>query len=250
MRQLSNWKKSGLVGLAMVGVLTLTTGCFGGPAAPASTNGYSPANTLTVSGVGQASGSPNVAYVQLGVNITDPNVGQAVSRANETMNTVRDALLQKGVAEQDIQMTSFNVWPEERYDPMTGTPTGERIYHVDSVFSITVREVAQAGSMIEAALNAGANTIFGLSYGIDDTAALEKEARTQALTDSKLRAEQLAQELGVSLGDPIMVSESYGGGPITPQLDMGNEGGFGGGAPVSPGQLTISVSVSVTYSIK
>ena len=249
MKQFVNWKKASLVGLAMAGVLLLTMGCsLGGVTGQGAASGY-PTNTIVVSGVGQASGAPDVAYIQLGVNITDANVGQAVSNANETMNTVREALIQKGVAEQDIQLTSFNVWPEERYDPATGGPTGERIYHVDSVFSITVRDVAQAGSIIEAALNAGANNVYGLSYGIDDTTPLEQEARTQALADAKARAEQLTQELGVSLGDPIVVSESYGGGPV-PIVEAAAMGLGGGGAPpVSPGQLTVSVSVNVTYSI-
>jgi uncharacterized protein YggE len=249
MKQFFNWNKAGLLGLALIGVLLLATGCGRGLAAPAPANGYSPTNTITVSGMGDASGTPNVVYIQLGVNITDPNVGEAVSNTNETMNAVKEALLQKGVAEQDIQMTSFNVWPEERYDPATGSPTGERIYHVDSTFSITVRDVSQAGAVIEAALAAGANNVYGLSYGIDDTTALEEEARTQALADAKARAEQLAKGLGVTLGEPIMASESYGGGAV-PMYEMAAGLGGGGGAPpVSPGQLTVSVSVNVTYSI-
>jgi uncharacterized protein YggE len=256
-KNVSNWKVIGPAVLAVLGVMALAVGCAGGGGGgivPASTQSdvNPPLNSVSVTGFGEASGTPDVAYIQLGVDKTSQDVGQAVSDTNKTMEGVMAALDQFGVAKEDIQTTGFNVWPEDRYDPQTGMPTGERVYHVQNMVNIKVRDISQTGKVIESALNAGANQVFGLSFGIDDTSALEAEARTDAVADAKARAEQLAGALGLKIGDPIIVSESYG--DVSPQYAMeraayAGVGGGGGTPPVSEGQLMVSATVSVTFEL-
>ncbi len=257
MKETLSWKTLGPLGLGMLALLALATSCAGitggggggTPIPPQPVSGYIP-NTITVSGYGEATGTPDVAYVQLGVNIVNPDVGRAVAQANETMDAVQDAMRQFQIANEDMQTVSYSVWPEDRYDPQTGQPTGERVYHVDSMLSIKVRDLEATGDIIQAGLDAGANTVAGLSFGVEDTDALQAEARTNATNDARARAQQMANALGVTLGAPILVTEGYGYTPpvvfATPRMDFG---GGGGAPPISPGQTTIGISVTVVFSI-
>jgi uncharacterized protein YggE len=259
MQQARSWKILGPIGLAILAILALLSSCAGTsqggggtPVTPAPNTGFLP-NSISVSGFGEASGAPDVAYVMLGVNVVNADVGRAVSEGNERMQAVHDAMLAAGIAEEDLQTVGYNVYPEDRYDPQTGTPTGERIYHVDQSLNVKVRDLAKVGEIVSAGLDAGANMVAGLSFAIDDMDALEAEARTDAVENARARAQQLAGALGVTLGDAIYVTE--GGGYIPPVYYPQTGFGMGGGmdaampAPVSPGQLTVSISVSVVFAI-
>ncbi len=262
MERRTNGRIFGLVGLGVAIAMALVTGCAaiaggGGGGVPVPTPqpgaGYLP-NTISVSGYGEATGAPDIAYVMLGVNVVDPDVGDAVVKAGQAMQRVQEAMEQAGVAPEDIQTVNYSVWPEDRYDPQTGQPTGERVYHVDNMLNIKVRDLDQVGEIIEAGLSAGANAVNGLSFGVEDTKALEEEARREAVSDARARAEQIAETLGVKLGAPVMVTEGYGSFPIPtyyPMVaaDAMGVGGGGAAAPISPGQLTVSMGVSVVFSI-
>jgi uncharacterized protein YggE len=206
--------------------------------------------SISVSGFGEATGVPDMATVQLGVSVTGDTISAAIDLSNQTMDRVRQAVIGRGIPETDLQSINFSVWPEDKYDPQTGTQTGERIYHVDSTLQVKVRDIGQVSSIIQTGLDGGANNIWGLTYGIDDSAALEAEARTKALADAADRAQQLAGALGVSLGDPIAVSELVGGlSPIFAEAAFARGMGGGGGPPLSPGELTVQIQVDVMYAV-
>jgi uncharacterized protein len=219
---------------------------------PGTPQGSYPANTITVSGFGSAAGEPDVAYTELGVEITDPDLADAFAQTAETMNRVISSLVEAGVERTDIQTTGVNVYPQERFDPTGASQTPERVYLVRNTVRVTVRDVAQVEALISAAVGAGANTIYNLNFGIEDTSTLEQEARVDAVADARDRAQQLASALGVTVGQPIIINEVINtGGPVMP---LG--GGLGGAnlqfdvsQPVSAGQLNVTVAVQITFSI-
>jgi hypothetical protein len=218
----------------------LTPGSYGGTLV----------DTISVSGVGEAFGSPDIATVQLGVNVTNADIGDAVAESNAMMEAITAALVEMGVSAGDIQSTNFSVWPEDRYDPQTGQPTGERVYHVDSTVIAKIREIERAGEAIEVALDAGANNVYGLNFSIDDTAALESEARALAIDDAHERAAQLAEQFGVGLGEVVTISETTYGPPSTYSAVFQGVGGGEGAPPISEGTLALNVMVNVTYAIE
>ena len=251
MNRLFSKKTIGLSALVLVMVVGLT-GCAAlgavPTAAPAPIQSSAPTNSITVNGVGRANGAPDIANVQLGVDIANTDIGQAVSEANQTMDAVTEALKGMGVADEDLQTMGFNVWTEEVYDPATGQSTGERRYHVSNQLQVIVRDLSSIENLLDSALAAGANNVNGLTFSIDDTTALAQDARARAVADAQARAENLAADMGVTLGDPISAVEATSSDPM-PVVQAAGLGGGGGAPVISQGQLSVVVQVSMTYSI-
>jgi len=234
----------GLLMILVAGALGASPAAAGGPL-PAQ-GGYPPVESITVTGYGEAAGSPDVAYLQLGLDISQEDLSAAVAEATGGMDSIIAALSELGIAAEDMQTLNFNVWSDEPYDPQTGMPGGQRIYRVNNILRVTVRDTSLVQTIIDAAIAAGANNIYGLNFGIDDPAALEGEARLQAIADARARAGQIAQAIGVSLGEPIIVTEGSDGyyGPV-----MEAARGLGGGGGIQEGQLTVNVQLQVTFAI-
>lgn len=239
-----------VMGLSLAGALLLGACGGGAPAATAQTASQPPEHTIVVTGQGEAYGEPDVANVSLGVSITNTDVGQAVSQANQAMADITTALGGVGIDPKDVQTTNYNVWPQQQIDRTTGESTGVTTYHVDSSLQVKVRDIAKAGQVIQEALDAGANSVNGLSFGINDPKPLESQARSAAIDDARQRAGELADALGVKLGEPTQVSESTSGVPQPRALSAEAAQGLGGGAvPISTGQLSVSVQVNVTFQL-
>ena len=114
---------------------------------------------------------------------------------------------------------------------------------------MTVRDLTQVGAVLAAAVEAGANSISGVTFSIADTTALEATAREKAVEDATARAQSLAQLSGVELGEVVAISEVYGG-PGLVFYEPGGLAGGGGGAPLQSGQLEAHMQVQVSFAIK
>lgn len=244
-----------LLGL-MAAVLMLATACAGETATaapavvPSSQEGQTPEHTINVNGSGQATGTPDVAFVELGVDVVNEDVGQAINEANQMMDGVRQALLDEGIPEENMQTSTFNVFTEERPQPEDASQPPQRTYRVRNILRVKVEEIETIDAVIGAGLDAGANTVYNLSFTIDDTSALQAEARAAAIEDARDRAEQLAEGLDVQVGAPVQVSESFGGQPQVERIAMADAAGVGGAPPISEGQLAVNVNVSVSFLIE
>lgn len=215
-------------------------------------------HTITVTGYGEASVAPDVAYVMLGVNTTGPDAESAANQNNRRMQAVMDALREQGLEDSDIQTLGFNVWPEDRFDPQTGLPTGERIYHVDNTLQVKVTDLDKVANIIQGGLDAGANNILSLTFTVQDPAAALDEARQKAIEDARQRAQEIAEGLGATLGEPLVISE---GGGYYPPIYPGayptpyppyypGMGGGGGVPPIVPGQTIISTTIFVIFTLE
>jgi uncharacterized protein len=240
--------RKNLLKLKMLGTVLTVLALLSLAALPVGAQDNAPVNSISVSGTGDASGAPDVAYINLGTDTVNADVAQAVEQANTDMAAIIAAITATGVAPEDVKTVNFNVYPEDRYD-QNGQPTGERVYHVQNSLNVTVRDITKVGDVINAGLQAGADSINGLNFGIADTSALEQEARQSAVEDARQRAQELADIFGVTLGDPIIISEVTGQmfPPIPYAADVAMGGA--GGAQITPGQLQVSVQINVTFAI-
>jgi len=207
--------------------------------------------TLNVSGNGTIYLTPDIAYIYIGVHTEDPTIATAVNNNNNQTQALVDALKNAGVAAVDLQTSNFSVYSTSQYDKVTGQSTGTA-YAVDNTVYVTVRDLSKIGSLLNTAVGAGANNINSITFDVADKTAAMAQARQKAMTNASSLASELAQTAGVKLGEIQSVSYSDNS-PIAYSYGMG-----GGGAaaapnasvPIQPGLTQISVTVSVTYTLK
>jgi len=206
--------------------------------------------TLSVTGSGQANLVPDIAYIYLGAHTEKPSASDAMNENNTQTQSIIDALTKFGVDKKDIRTTNFSIYPTDKYDPQTNQPTGEKIYSVDNTVYVTVRNLPKLGDLIDKVVAAGANTVNSIQFDVADKDAAVKTARADAVKDAEVQAKELAGSAGVTLGD--IQSIGFFDNSPTPVFD-----GKGGGVavkaaavPIQPGQLTLTVTVSITYAIK
>ncbi len=246
MKQVRSWKSLAVIAvLVALSIVAITVAAQDTPVPP--TAPLVPAQTLTVSGFGQAFGAPDIAYVQLGVQVSNNDVIAAFDDANTRMEAVLAALREAGVEGRDLQTSGLYMYQENVYDPMSGMPTDSALYRVGNTVTVTVRDVNEVSEIISTGVEAGANNINSLSFGIAEPTALEDEARAAAVEDARTRANKLAELMGVTVGEPTIIVEGAVDNMPFPMADRA----FGGSAnvPIEQGQLSVSVNVRVTFSI-
>ncbi len=228
----------------------------GGPTAIA----IDPNRTITVVGHGEVKGKPDIARTSLGIEVTAPTVAEATKQANAQMDAVLKAVKAAGVADKDIQTSNFSI-NFERQNPGQPMPAAKGnsgqaaegtagVYHVNNMVNVTIRDLNKVSAVIDGAINAGANNVWGINFALDKTTTQEADAREQAISDAKARAESLAKLTGVNLGGVVAVSEVISGGPVPMPKYAAAQGLGGGGTPVEAGEVTFSTDIQVVYAIQ
>jgi len=205
---------------------------------------------ITVVGQGTAYGQPDQATVVVGVDTFAPTVAEATAQNQTTLDNVMAALTAAGIADEDIQTTNYSLYAEQIYGDKG--PEGIAGYRISNQVNVKIRDISRVGDVLGAVTEAGANAIYGVNFTVADPAALEAEARAQAMQDAAKRAASLAELGNVTLGEVKVISEVVGQ-PVMP-LGMGGGGAAmeqAASAPgISPGQLSYQVQVQVTYNIQ
>jgi uncharacterized protein YggE len=201
---------------------------------------------IYVQGTGTVYAEPDVATVEVGVDMREQDVREVVSRATEAMNAVLAALRAAGVEERDIQTVEFSLYREERYNrddlpELLG-------YRVRNVVRVVVRDMASTGEVIASAVEAGANVVGSIRFAVSDPEALVAQARENAVADARAKAEQLAAAAGVALGRLEQLIESAAPMPVAMNA-MTMRAEMAAPVPVAPGELAVTVTVSLRYAI-
>jgi uncharacterized protein YggE len=206
--------------------------------------------TLSVSGTGTANLTPDIAYVNIGVHTEKQTAAEAVAENNTQTQKVVKSLTDFGIDPKDIQTTNFSIYPQDKYDPQTNQPTGEKTYAVDNTVSVKVRDLGKLGDLLDTVVQSGANTVSGIQFDVADKDKALAPARDAAVKDANAKAQELASSAGVQLGELIAIS--YQDVPVTPMFDAraGMAAAAQSSVPIQPGQLTFTVNVNETYGIK
>lgn len=203
-------------------------------------------DTFNVSGEGKVSVPPDIVLINVGVQAQASTVKVVQDQLNSNINRVSKALKQLGIKDSDIQTSNYNMNPT--YDFTSGT---QRItgYSANSNLSIKVREIDKANSVIDAAVENGANQVGGIIFEVDDKTKAENEARELAVSEAKKKAENAAKIAGFKLGRIVNYSESFGDFPRPIPLQAG---GVEKGMPltaIEPGSNEITVIVTLSYEL-
>lgn len=229
-------------------VLALVLSACGAVAAPSGAS--APTRTLNVTGQGVVYLAPDIAYINIGIHTENPSASDAVAENNLQTQQVIETLRKNGIDPKDIQTSNFSIFLNYNYTP-EGT-RGDAFYVVENTVLVTVRDLSKIGALLDAAVKSGANNIYGIQFDIADKTEAAKKAREEAFKDAQKQAQEVAQLSGVTLGNiqSISFSESF----PTPIFVGGKGGGPAMAAmpevPVQPGQLSVMVTVNVSYEIK
>ncbi len=226
------------------------------PAAAVVDEGHGEASerSISVSGQGTASAKPDLVILSLGVQATGDTAMEALSLNSEQMAEVIHELQHLGIEDEDIQTAGINLYPV--YDDQDRFAEGPREvigYRAQNTVSVTVHEIEMAGEVLDAAVSAGANTVSGIQFGLSDTEAIVTDALIAAVLDAQAKAQTIADTLGVTLGDALMVNEEYIERPQARAFAARAEAAFDGGGyapPVQGGTVGVTAHVRVTFAIE
>lgn len=214
--------------------------------------------TISVTGFGQASSMPDVADVTLTVNTHATTAQEAMDSNTTNTTAIHTLLKERGIVAKDIHSVAVTVRPPYSQasvspvyaspgspnpyvsggpHPNVSSPQGEenavtsrailpverpgefgQAYHVQNRVTVTLRDVSKVGAILDAAAKSNAIRIERVLFRLGEPEKLLESARKQAMANARSKADNLAGQLGVLVGQPISIKEEVGGGfsPYSP----------------------------------
>lgn len=209
-------------------------------------------DTFSVSGTGKVVAIPDIAVIDISINVEALTSTAAQNDANKKSNAVVEYLKNAGIKTTDIKTSGYNIYPQ--YDYNDGN-TRIRGYQVTQSLTVKIRDLDKTNTVIDGVVDAGANQVSSVRFEVDEPDKLKAEAREKAIADAKSKAEELTKQLGIDLGSIVSFSESgdyaapimYGRSSVS--TDMMKAEAVP--APALPaGENEITVNVTVTYQIR
>jgi uncharacterized protein YggE len=217
-------------------------------AAPALAQNPPPA--ISVSGEANVSVAPDLAQVEGGVTSEAKTAREASEANNAAMGKVLLALKGAGIDEKDYQTSRLSLQPQ--YAPAGPNRNLPQItgYRASNRVIIKVRDITKVANVIDTLVGAGANEIGGINFIVTQASKTLDEARTKAVADARRKAEIYAKAAGVTLGEPLNITEE--GTAPQPVFRSKVAAPMAGNAPapVAPGEEMLSITVNVTWAIK
>jgi uncharacterized protein YggE len=198
-----------------------------------------PPPAISVTGEASVSVAPDQAQIDGGVT-SDAN--------NAAMGKVLLALKGAGIEEKDYQTSRLSLQPQIATSSKGSERTAGIVsFRASNRVTVKIRDVTKVANVIDVLAGAGANEIGGINFTVTQASKHLDEAREKAIADARRKAEIYAKTVGVTLGEPISISEE--GAPVP--LYRGKVAApMAAGAPVAQGEETLSVTVSVSWAIK
>jgi uncharacterized protein YggE len=222
-----------------------------------------PSNVISVSGDGEAFAIPDVAMFTFSASATGKDVDDAQKQVTKIIEAALGKVKELGVDSKDVKTTDYSANP--KYEYINGVCTSGGVckpstqnligYEVSQTIAVKVRKVDDAGKILGAIGGTGVTNVSGLSFTVDDQTAIEREAREKAIAKAKVKAEELAKDLGVSLVRIVSFNEN-GAMPMFYKADMISARDMGGAmteaasVPLPMGQNKVTSNVTITYEIR
>jgi uncharacterized protein YggE len=245
-------QKTRLSAVAMLGALALfLTACSATPQEITVNTSPEAKSGISVTGLGEVTGTPDTVEVDLGVSVLGATVSEATSTAATKADAVIAAMTANGVAEEDITTTNYSIYPEYDYSNNQQRLVG---YRVNNTVRAKIRDVEQAGPVLDEVSAAAGDdvTVSGLRFSIEDDAELLAAARQAAWNDALAKATQLAELSGQSLGVATSITETVTMPPVYP-VDYARDA-FGGAeaaaTPIEPGTSTVTITLAVDFALE
>lgn len=248
------------VGKMLVVFLAVLTVMYAVEAVNSIKNFNSEYNTISIEGKGEVNASPDIAQITFDIQGESKTVAGAQKLVNDKMAPALEFLKAQGVEEKDIKTDSYSSYPKYEYQEMPCVAgaickPGKQVltgYQASQNVTVKVRKTDTVSAVIEGLGKIGVTDLNGPNFTIDDQDALTAQAREKAIADAKAKAEVLAKELGVHLGNIVSYSESpNAGSPMPYYMKADMAGATSSSAPVLPqGETKVTSNVTIEFKIK
>lgn len=235
--------------LAAAAAIALAAPAALAQAAPPAAESMFRATTLNLSAHGETKIAPDMATITLGVTTEAPTAAAAMQANAARMTQVVAALKRAGLADRDIQTSQLNLSPQYRYEQ--NQPPQLTGYQASNQVTLSVRDLARLGQVVDATVTAGANQVHGVSFGLNDPSAAEDAARRAAVKALEAKAALYADATGHRIVRLVSLSESggYSAPPPMPMYQMARAEAMDASTKIAPGELKVRIDISGLYEI-
>lgn len=235
-----------LVGMVLLALTIALSSMFMNGTVLAQSNSIN-SRQISVVGEGTARARPDTARVEIGVEITAPTTTEALNQNSTQVNAIITRLQELGIARNDIQTSNFNMYAT--YDENGREVTG---YTVSNMVAVTIRNLEQAGTLLDQVVQVGANRIYGITFSVENPAELMQQARNEAIENARVKAEEMARVSGASLGEVLIISENVGmfSAPMPMMGGAAMEQAANAQVPVQAGEQVFNANIQVTYALQ
>lgn len=201
---------------------------------------------LAVDGSGTAGAAADQAVLTVGITTLAKESSAAQQENARQSAAVLAALKAAGLADADLETGSYS------FSPSYEGNDRNRIsgYQVSNSIRVTLRDVTRTGSIIDLALASGANRVNSLSFSVQRPEALRRAALQRAIADARLKADIMAETLGLRITGIKLVTENVGSlleSDAAPMLLAARANKAA--TPIAPGKVELSATVHIEYRI-
>ena len=229
-------------------LLTLAVLLLCGPAVAEDETGR-----IRVIGRAQEERAPDFAAVEVGVQSRGTTPAAALDAASKAARGIIDTAKAMGVTEADIGTSALTLEPLTKQVRQPDGSTREQPDGYGAGNRVTVRlgDMGKLGDLLRRTLDAGANRIEGVSFGLRDPAAAQVAVQVAAMKDARGQAERLADAAGVKLGTTLSITSpprSEAPRPAPYAMAARAKGG-GAAVPIEAGSIATSAEVEAVFAI-
>lgn len=206
---------------------------------------------ISVSGEANVSVAPDLAQIDAGVTSEGKTAREAAEANNAAMGKVLLALKGAGIEEKDYQTSRLSLQPQYAAPgPGRSGPAQINGYRASNRVTVKVRDVSKVANVVDTLVGAGANEIGGISFVVTQSSKALDDARARAVADARRKAEIYAKAAGVTLGEPISITEEGAAPPPIFRSKMAAPMAGAAPTPVAPGEELLSITVNVSWALK
>ena len=206
--------------------------------------------TIEVGGEASVNATPDFARITLGVTTVGKDAREALAANAKSVSALIAAIKGEGVAAADIQTSSLSISPQFS-NAAQNSPAARSIvgYSVTDMVTVTARDISRLGPLIDKAVEAGANAMYGIAYGENNPSALLDKARPLAVADAKRKAEIYAEAGGAKIGRLMSLTEQPVGQPVQFATRAYAQSAGAAPTPIEAGEDRLTVAITAQFEL-
>lgn len=210
-------------------------------------------NTIAVSGMAEQEVAPDMAYIDVGINVRADDAETARTQEAQIASQIRRALLGLAITDNDLQNTSYYLYQEYKVD-RNGVRTADK-YVLDSSIKVTVKDLDKLSQVIDNVVEAGATNISNITYALSTQNIIQRQLLATAVENARDKAAVVANAGSRTLGNMLSADiNSFDGGTIVAYganklRSTTNIAEDGVATKLSPGKIKLNARVQVVFSL-